>query len=63
MSSFPVSGELAARAAEVLARLGADAPSGPDGPVVSRSPINGEVIGRLQASTAREVDDAITSAA
>ncbi|WAM12070.1 L-piperidine-6-carboxylate dehydrogenase [Rhodococcus sp. JS3073] len=63
MSSFPVSGELAVRAAEVLARLGADAPSSPDGPVVSRSPITGEVIGRLEASTAREVDDAISSAA
>ncbi|MFC9832787.1 aldehyde dehydrogenase family protein, partial [Rhodococcus sp. NPDC127530] len=63
-TNFPAPGLFAEEATAILSTLGADvADIGGTGDVVSRSPINGEVIGRLQASTAREVDDAITSAA
>lgn len=61
VDTIPTPGTLAERAAAVLTRLGV-APSG-SGDVVSRSPINGETLARLPATSAQDVDAAITAAA
>jgi len=62
-AQFPTSGKLAAQARELLAKLGAELPTTSEGEIISRSPINGEVVASLKASTPEEVDRAIASAA
>ncbi|MCV7230047.1 L-piperidine-6-carboxylate dehydrogenase [Mycolicibacterium komossense] len=58
----PTTDQLAGRATTVLARLGVDLDGAERGNVISRSPINGETLAQLAATTAGDVDTALTTA-
>lgn len=63
-AQFPAQGVFADEVTAILAKLEAPTSAVSDtGDIVSRSPINGDVIGRLRTSTPEEVDSAIASAA
>ncbi|MDH6198199.1 aldehyde dehydrogenase (NAD+) [Mycobacterium frederiksbergense] len=59
--AIPTHGRLAEQAAAALARLGVELPTS-DGGVISRSPINGEVLAQLPSNTAEDVDAVIAAA-
>jgi aldehyde dehydrogenase (NAD+) len=61
VDTIPTPGTLAERATTVLTRLGVELPG--SGDVVSRSPINGETLGRLPSTSIHDVDAAVTAAA
>ncbi|MBS1692833.1 MAG: aldehyde dehydrogenase family protein [Actinobacteria bacterium] len=63
--TIPAPGRLTEQAAAVLAELGAepDYASGGSGVVLSRSPINGDTLGRLRPSRVVEIDAAVGAAA
>jgi aldehyde dehydrogenase (NAD+) len=59
--TIPTPSTLAERAAAVLTRLGVELAG--SGDVLSRSPINGETLGRLPSTPAHDVDAAVSAAA
>ncbi|MUL82248.1 MULTISPECIES: aldehyde dehydrogenase family protein [unclassified Mycolicibacterium] len=59
--AIPTPGTLAEQAAAALARLGVELPTS-DGDVISRSPINGELLAQLPSNTAEDVDAVIAAA-
>jgi aldehyde dehydrogenase (NAD+) len=61
VDTLPTTGQLAAQAAAVLTRLGVELPTA-TGPVIARSPINGETLAQLPATPAEDVEAAVAEA-